>query len=222
MKDGKASFWVKTLIPILTKHADLVRWMMNMCINWTYWVVVGVVWRFHMLILTDGLEILSNLLSAPLCGTFHLADFLSTGSTAVPSLLSLVQEECVCVCWCVYASQRRGLSSRFPQNLGLALWFEAGQLIQGRTESEKECEEEEEEEEWATDGEKVGRMPDSIESLCTAFEVRGWGFRGKQDYSESIPFNNPGVWSAAKKQRSQTNHGCFPLRLLLQLLCQTC
>lgn len=96
----------------------------------------------------------------------------------------------MCVGVCVYASQRRGLSSSFPRSLGLALWFKAGQLIQGRTESEKECEEEE----WATDGEKVGRMPDSIESLCTAFEVRGWGFRGKQDYSESIPFNNPGVW----------------------------
>jgi len=34
-------------------------------------------------------------------------------------------------------------ASLFPQNLSSALWFQAGQLIQGRTEGEKECTEEE-------------------------------------------------------------------------------
>lgn len=63
---------------------------------------------------------------------------------------------CVCVCLyirmgvCVCVSHRRGLSSRFPQNLSLALWFKAGQLMQGRTEGEKECKEEE----WLTEGEE--------------------------------------------------------------------
>lgn len=193
---------------IETKLARLARLnvVVNTWKNWIHWVVVGLVWRFHWLILTAGLQILPNLLPAPLCETFHLSDSLSTRSTAVPSLLSLLQEECVhmCVCVSVCASHRRGLSSRFLQNLGLALWFGAGQLIQGRTESEKECEEEE----WATDGERAGRMPDSIESLCTVFEVRGWGFRGKQDYSESIPLNNPGVWATAKTQRSLTTAVC--------------
>lgn len=154
-----------------------------------------------------------SFLTWTLCATFHLAGSLSTGFTGVLSLSSPLTE-CVCVC----VSHRRGLSAKFPQNLSLALWFKAGQLIQGRTEGEKECEEEEE---WPTEGEKVGRMPDSIESLCTVFEVRGWGFRGKQDYSESIPSNNPGVWASARKQYSQTDCGYFFCHVL-QVLYQTC
>lgn len=183
--------------------------VMNTCINWIYWVVVGVVWRFHWLILTAGLQIRSNLLSPPLCWDLS---FIRLFVHRVYSLAFFVVTPTrgVCMCMCVCVPAIAGASPRdFSQNLGLALWFKAGQLIQGRTESEKECDEEE----WATDGEKVGRMPDSIESLCTAFEVRGWGFRGKQDYSESIPLNNPGVWAAAKKQRSLTNHGCSSLCL---------
>ncbi len=44
------------------------------------------------MILTAGLQLLSNLLSAPLCRTFHLSDSLSDGSIAMPSLLSLPYE----------------------------------------------------------------------------------------------------------------------------------
>lgn len=51
---------------------------------------------------------------------------------------------CVCECLCVCASHYKGLSLRFSQALGLALRFKTGQLIQGRAESEEECEEEEE------------------------------------------------------------------------------
>lgn len=130
------------------------------CINWIHRDMVGFEWRFNSS--NSGLRIFFNL---------NLVWDLSFSRLFVhrvyrrPFFVVTLTRVCVCVC----VSHRRGLSAKFPQNLSLALWFKAGQLIQGRTEGEKECEEEEE---WPTEGEKVGRMPDSIESLCSVWSQR--------------------------------------------------
>lgn len=174
------------------------------------------------LVSQQAFSLIPNWLSVHLSKTFHLSVF-SVGSDP---LCCYSYKGSVLVCWCVHvslsltlslslslcASHCRGLSARFlffPQNFGL------GFVIQGWTVDpeedrggEKECKGEE----WATDGEKVGCTPVSIESLFRVFEVRGWGFRGKQDYSESEPLNNPGVPATAMKH-SRVNRCGFAVQL---------
>lgn len=164
------------------------------------------------------ISLIPNLLCPPFSKTFHLS-ILSVGSDP---LCCYFCKGSVLVCWymhvclsrCVPAAAGASLLVFFFYSTEFWAWLCDSRLdswSRGGQRREKECKGEE----WATDGEKVGRTPVSIESLFRVFEVRGWGFREKQDYSESKPLNNPGVLAAARKPSRANGCGFAVLSLLL-------
>lgn len=117
---------------------------------------------------------------------------------------------CVCVytCWCVcMASQRRGLSSRFPQfGLGFVIqgWtVDPGEDREGKKNAKKKNERLMER--------KLGGCQILLKVFAERLKSEDEDLVGSRIIQSQYPSTIQALLAAAKKQRSLTNHGGFSL-----------